>query len=306
MSLRLFIYYCAVCGCAAALLGWGAGRLLAPADDAAFFKTVVYAIFLGLTIAAGLGLVDGLWSYAGRWNQQVMLKLGVGVLVGAAAGAAGGIVGQFLYSVADVLRIVGWVLTGLLIGASVGVYDIVVRLVRKENLRSALRKIMNGTIGGAIGGFVGGILHLILAAALQTILEGRENQLSPSAVAFAALGTSVGLLIGLALVIFKQAWIKVESGFRPGRELILSKPEIKIGKGEECEVGLYGGAGVEKLHARINQRGLDYFLSDALTDGGTFLNEKRIKAPAMLRSGDRIRVGNCVLLFQERRKGQRK
>jgi MFS family permease len=306
MSLRLFVYYCAMCGAWAALFGWGLGRVAAPSDDTGFGRTVVLALFLGITVAAGLGLVDGLWCFAGKWNSQVGFKVLVGLVIGALAGLAGGFVGQFLYNVNSVFLIGGWIVTGLLIGASVGGYDVGVRLVRREGLRSALRKVTTGMIGGALGGLVGGLLSLFLSKTLNSIFEGKEGLLSPSAIAFVALGACVGFLVGLALVILKEAWIKVESGFRPGRELILGKPETRIGKGEDCDVGLYGGAGVEKLHARIQQRGLDYYLTDAKTRGGTFLNEKPIQGEAMLRSGDRIRVGNCVLLFQEKRKGQRR
>jgi hypothetical protein len=293
-----------MCGGWAALLGWAVGRLIAPADEAAFGRTVVLALCLGMTVAAGLGFVDGLWSYAGRWNPQVAMRLLVGLGTGAMAGLAGGFLGQFLYSVDRLFLIGGWIVTGLLIGSSVGVFDIAVRLARRESPHSALRKVINGTIGGAIGGLLGGLLSVLLSAGLSRIFEGKEGLLSPSAVAFVTLGTCVGFLIGLALVILKEAWIKVEAGFRPGRELILGKPEIKIGRGEDCDVGLFGGAGVEKLHARITQRGFDYYLADAQTPSGTYLNEKPIQGEAMLRSGDRIRVGNCVLLFQERRKSR--
>jgi MFS family permease len=287
-------------------LGWGLGRLLAPADETGFWRAVVLAVFLGISLAVGLGLVDGLWSFAGRWNTQVGLKMLAGLIVGGIGGLFGGVVGQSLFTFggmfSNALLLVGWSLTGLLVGASVGVFDVGARLMRGENLRSALRKVLNGTIGGAAGGLVGGVLYLALSEALSSILAGKEGLRSPSAVGFAALGMCVGFMVGLALVVLKRAWIKVESGFRPGRELILSKPYIKIGRAEECEVGLFGGAGVERVHAQITQQGPDHLLTDAGTPGGTFVNEKRIKAPTLLRSGDRIRVGNCVLLFQEKRR----
>ena len=59
---------------------------------------------------------------------------------------------------------------------------------------------------------------------------------------FVALGMCIGLLIGLAQVILKEAWVRVEAGFRAGREMILSKPEVTIGRAESCDIGLFGDA----------------------------------------------------------------
>jgi pSer/pThr/pTyr-binding forkhead associated (FHA) protein len=83
--------------------------------------------------------------------------------------------------------------------------------------------------------------------------------------------------------------------------MLLGKAETTIGRAEACDVGLFGDPGVERLHARIVRRGDDYFLADAGTAGGTFLNDRRVTDPAPLRSGDAIRVGGCVLRFGLRR-----
>jgi len=116
------------------------------------------------------------------------------------------------------------------------------------------------------------------------------------------LGLCIGLLIGLAQIILKEAWIRVESGFRSGRELIVSKDLLTIGRAENCDIGLFGDPGVEKLHAKIVQRGGEYLIEDAGTPGGTFVNDRRIGGATPLRDGDAIRVGKCVLRFGERRK----
>ena len=81
------------------------------------------------------------------------------------------------------------------------------------------------------------------------------------------LGVCIGLLIGLAQVILKEAWIKVEAGFRAGRELMLTKDETTIGRAEGCDLGLFGDNTIEKLHARIVLKNNRYLLEDA-GDGG--------------------------------------
>ena len=50
-------------------------------------------------------------------------------------------------------------------------------------------------------------------------------------------GDSTPRFIPLAQVVLKEAWIKVEAGFRPGREIMLSKDETLIGKAEGCDIG---------------------------------------------------------------------
>ena len=39
---------------------------------------------------------------------------------------------------------------------------------------------------------------------------------------FVVLGLCMGLMIAVAQVVLKEAWLKVEAGFRKGRELLLS------------------------------------------------------------------------------------
>ena len=116
------------------------------------------------------------------------------------------------------------------------------------------------------------------------------------------LGLCIGLLIGLAQVFLKEAWLKVESGFRAGREVMLSKDETTIGRAESCDIGLFGDNAVERTHARIQLKNNQYVLADAETPGGTFLNDKPVRKPTPLRNGDAIRVGNSVLRFGERQK----
>ncbi len=315
MSLRLFIYYCALCGGWAALLGWLLGRILAPEEGIG--RPAVQAMLLGITVALALSVVDSLWNLP-RWGSaQFVIRVLVGMAIGALAGLIGGLVGQGLFAalgtesdsstLQEVLRLLGWTLMGLLVGASLGAFDLLSRLSRREDLRGARRKVLNGLLGGGLGGLLGGLLFLVLRNILGGALQREPEELfSSSAWGFVALGACIGLLIGLAQVILKEAWIRVEAGFRAGRELILTKPETTVGRAEGCDIGLFGGSGVERTHARIMQREADYYVTDAQTPGGTYVNEQRISTPTLLRSGDRIRVGNCVLRFQERKPSRRR
>jgi hypothetical protein len=313
MSFRVFIYYCAVLGGCAAYVGWVVGRTLA--GGSALAEAALKGMFLGMIVALALGLVDALWMFSPSRVLQIGPRVLIAGTFGTLGGLFGGAVGQGLLGSLDVpalrwlqvpLWIFGWTITGLLIGSSLGVFDILARLVRGEDLRGARRKIRNGLLGGAVGGLLGGVLFLILRGAWAGVFRDKPpDQLwSPSATGFVALGLCIGLLIGLAQVILKVAWVRVEAGFRPGRELILSKPEVTIGRAESCDIGLFGDPAVERLHARILQRGAGYVLADAGTPAGTFVNGRRVVEPAPLRSGDEIRLGRNVLRFRESRKAK--
>ena len=98
--------------------------------------------------------------------------------------------------------------------------------------------------------------------------------------------------------------MRVERGFRRGREMLLQKGEVTIGRAEGCDIGLFGDPLVDKLHARILRQGDRYVVVDAGSMAGTFVNDQRVVGPTPLRDGDAIRVGKCVLRFGERAKRQ--
>lgn len=306
MSFKLFVYYCALCGGWAALVGWGLGQWFAPKDpDAVFARTILRGFLLGTTVALALGLLDAVWNLSARQGVQIAFRAVTAMLVGCAGSLIGAAVGQALYSLTGwpAFVIVGWALTGLLIGASVGMYDVFARLARGEELAGAWKKVMNGLLGGALGGVLGSAIYLLLGAdwGLAQLLNKPAEQLKiNSAVGFVALGLFIGLFIGLAQIMLKEAWLTVEAGFRAGREMIISKAETVIGRAEGSDIGLFGDQSVERTHARIVVRENRYYLADA--GGGTFLNDQRITQPALLRTGDVIRVGHCRLRFGERQK----
>ncbi len=304
MSFRLFLYYCAVCGGWAALVGWGLGLLLVSDNAGTIGRALVRAMSVGTAVALGLAVVDGLWNQSRKRLGRVLLRGLAGAAIGLVVSVPGAFLGQVLVNATgkEGLAVVGWTLTGLLIGTSVGVYDTVARLSEGGHVTGAIRKIAHGSLGGAIGGLLGGALYLLIRGNFS--LGGRhpDDLFSSSALGFVVLGICIGLLVGLAQVILKEAWVRVEAGFRPGRELILAKDEVTIGRGESCDIGLFGDARIERLHALILQQGHRYFLADAGTTAGTFLNDQRVTQPAPLRSGDAIRVGNSVMRFRERPK----
>src|SRR5882672_1221961 len=133
MSFRLFIYYCSLCGGCAAYLGWVLGRFTNVEHHVG--QAGVKGLFLGLTVALGLSLVDALWSSSARQVLQILPRVFIAVVLGCIGGFFGGVIGQSLYgqSQLSIFLILGWTFTGLLIGASLGVYDFLTRMMRNED-----------------------------------------------------------------------------------------------------------------------------------------------------------------------------
>jgi hypothetical protein len=302
MSFRLFIYYCALCGGVAAFVGWAVGRSFD--FHSKFLADGVKGFWLGVTVAFVLSFVDVRWSGRSRQFFSAVGRILVAVLIGAAGGFLGGILAQALYRLADIFYALGWTVTGALVGLAVCIYDLLEATLLGQDVDGPLRKVLHGVIGGTIGGFLGGVLSAAFRGFLTTLFGDKpSDQLwSPSAWGFVALGACIGLLIALTQVILKEAWLKVEAGFRAGREQILAKPVVTIGRAENCDVGLFGDAAVDRLHARILRKGEDYLVADAESTTGTFVNGQRVDRPRVLQSGDAIRIGRAVLRFGERAK----
>lgn len=69
---------------------------------------------------------------------------------------------------------------------------------------------------------------------------------------------------------------------------------VVIGRAPECELRL-DDAFVSSQHARIFARNGSWYVEDLGSTNGTFVNEQRLGAPAMLQPGDRIRIGRTTV-----------
>ena len=160
-------------------------------------------------------------------------------------------------------------------------------------------KLRNGLIGGAIGGFLGGILF----DPISHLMASSSSGMSSRATAFVILGMCIGILIGLVKVVFKDAWLTVLDGYRPGRQLILSDAETILGRAEYAALPFMSknDSALELVHAKIvRQPNGRFVLEDNKSKEGTRLNNVRIDGPVVLSDGDVIRVGYNSIKFSER------
>jgi hypothetical protein len=297
MSFQLFIYYCAVAG------GWAAfvAALIVVGGvneiENLLLRASLTGALLGAFVAAAVGFVDSILNDKGAAR---FLRTALCALLGALAGASGGFIGEFLAQKAGVPIVAGWVLAGTLIGASLGAFDLLRGMSAGGGMGVAIRKVLNGVIGGMLGGLLGGLPFSVVLNS-QLLRDLFPN--SSLATCLVLLGVLIGLGIGLAQVILKEAWLKVEEGFRAGRELMLSKEETTIGRAESCDLGLFGDNTIQRVHARIVLKDNRYLLEHAGEEGETLLNDEPVHSkPVPLRAGDRIRIGKSVLQFGERQK----
>ncbi len=80
-------------------------------------------------------------------------------------------------------------------------------------------------------------------------------------------------------------------------ELVLTKDAISIGRLPDSDVCLSEDRRVSRQHAVIHRAPTAYILTDLTSANGTFLNGTLLTEPAVLRSGDQIRVGHTELTF---------
>jgi hypothetical protein len=108
--------------------------------------------------------------------------------------------GYGLSRLTPALYVVGWTLTGLLVGMSIAAFDGMASFITGHNAYLARRKFVRCMIGGALGGLLGGVLAETFRAVLGAIFRGKDPLWlwSPDAMGFVALGAGIGLFIGLA------------------------------------------------------------------------------------------------------------
>ncbi|HEY7348267.1 MAG TPA: FHA domain-containing protein [Ktedonobacterales bacterium] len=80
-------------------------------------------------------------------------------------------------------------------------------------------------------------------------------------------------------------------------ECLLTKDATSIGRQPDSDLSLKEDRRVSRQHAIIHRAPTAYILTDLSSANGTFLNGAMLTEPAILRSGDQIRIGHTELTF---------
>jgi len=261
------------------------------------FWEVLIGTVAGMSIGAWLGMVEG------ALGKQIG-KFLVGMIRGGALGGFGGMVGLALGELLFWLtqggllgRAIGWSVVGAVIGTTEGIAN------------RAPRKVSYGVIGGTLGGLLGGGMFETLTQAAIAFAGANLSLIAQMQSIAAALGlTFVGMCIGSLIALVEQvlvgAWVKVLRGKQEGRDFNLVKEVMSIGGDDSDDIPLYDRA-LGKRVAVLRQRGKRIVLENANGRAGLLRPPAREAVPVTteqpLSDGDKIVVGNTVLLFRQRK-----
>lgn len=100
----------------------------------------------------------------------------------------------------------------------------------------------------------------------------------------------------------KPPRLTVISGDDIGLVFGLSRTPLVIGRSMDVEISI-DGVGVSRRHARIDRTTEgDFTVTDLDSSNGTFVNDRRVNH-ALLREGDRVRIGRDVIFEFQRGMG---
>ncbi|HLG16304.1 MAG TPA: FHA domain-containing protein [Blastocatellia bacterium] len=265
---------------------------------------LLFALVGGL-IGLAIGSIDGIIC---RLPRRALIAGGVGLVVGFIGGFVSGILANLAYAPLTTLamkqtgesigslstfgfllqmggRALAWSLAGITMGLGQGIA-----------LRSK-RLLIYGLLGGVIGGLIGGLMF----DPIHFILVGTD---APSAhwsrlVGLAAVGSSVGAMIGVVELLVRDAWLRMTAGPLAGKEFLIFKDVMNIGSSPRSDIFLFNDPQVADLHATLRSVGDECEIESRDQLRPLLLNGRPLKQ-SRLRHGDEITIGRAVFVFQKR------
>ncbi|MEW6730174.1 MAG: SpoIIE family protein phosphatase [Acidobacteriota bacterium] len=93
-------------------------------------------------------------------------------------------------------------------------------------------------------------------------------------------------------------YLIIRSPGMPARTVWLNQCKQTIGRSSRADINITDSF-ASRIHAVLELRGDNYWLTDSGSQNGTYHNEVRVTQELELRSGDRIRIGETELLFRK-------
>lgn len=94
-----------------------------------------------------------------------------------------------------------------------------------------------------------------------------------------------------------STYLVMMTGPSPGAQFELSKEEMTLGRGGDCDVVIESTV-VSRKHAKLTLLDGKYYIEDLGSANGTFVNEAGVLTRQSLKPGDRIHLGGVVLQFR--------
>ena len=250
-----------------------------------------WAIALGASVGFMNGMQRGSRAHAFREMGFGVLFAVIGVSVGR------GLSTPFAALIQSPLAVIGrtgaLALIGMGMGAGIGYCTLVVR------------RGFQGAIGGLIGGGIAGFVFDLVGSMLQGItlpMQGAVNGAvgevgAPSrAITAALMCGAIALMIGIVEALSKSAWLRLELGRNEGKEWVIDKPMMTLGRHERADIPLFGDANVAPNHAVIQKQGGSYIVVDQGSPVGIGVNGQRVSQHT-LQPNDVIQLGSVNLRF---------
>jgi pSer/pThr/pTyr-binding forkhead associated (FHA) protein len=92
-----------------------------------------------------------------------------------------------------------------------------------------------------------------------------------------------------------MAKLIIQTGKLAGKPLTIPAKEVIIGRDEGCFIRM-GSAEISRRHCSLRAASQGILVTDLGSSNGTFVNDRAITVPTVLRAGDRLRVGPAVFL----------
>lgn len=183
-------------------------------------------------------------------------------------------------------RIIGWTLFGMIVGSAQGA------------VRRSLEAFRNGALGGLIGGAAGGIAFVVVAVLAAAVLS---SSLIGDVVG-RVLGCAIlGACIGLGIAIIERvlsAVMTIRSGRYEGRDIVLDRPLIRIGRNEVLEWYLGGDTSIAAHHATIERQGREFAI--VAVGGSVIVNGQTVTRHTLV-TGDLVTLGATRMVFRGKR-----
>jgi len=92
--------------------------------------------------------------------------------------------------------------------------------------------------------------------------------------------------------------LRIESGSVDEDVIGLDRPLTVIGRRQGSDVVIHD-TNVSRMHAQIKRDGTRLMIEDTNSSNGTMVNDERIERPHELHSGDVIKIGDAVFIFEQ-------
>lgn len=134
------------------------------------------------------------------------------------------------------------------------------------------------------------LLFLFIWRSMRWVVRGLAVNAAPRSSRSANAGK--GVPAGPELPSGAQSVVVYADGAKP--RTVKMAASMVIGRAPECELMLEDTY-VSQQHARIFGKNGAWYVEDLGSTNGTYVNDQKLAAPAMVQPGDRVRVGTTVL-----------